>query len=64
MKASDYLTTEQITLCKMYYYDDGNTNICTFDPEQARRDAEKRPTPNDERWEQLAEWIWMSPRFN
>lgn len=61
MKTSDHLTPEQVTICKTYYYDDLSTDP---DPWHALKEAEKRPTPSDQRWEQLAEWIWLSPRFN
>lgn len=60
MKPSELLSPEQLTICKMYYYDDGNTNITTHDPHKAYQAAKEAPTPSNARFEALAEWIWLS----
>lgn len=65
MKTSNYLTPVQIDLCKLYYYEvDEDLPFTKYDPNAALAKARKLPVPNDEKWEQLAEWIWLSPRFN
>ena len=65
MKTSQYLSPVQTILCKMYYYDvDGDLPSSQYNPHAAFEKARKLPVPNDEKWEQLAEWIWLSPRFN
>lgn len=53
MKARDLLNHELTELCKMYYYN-----------EETPAAVADRPLPDDERAEQLAEYVYMSGRFN
>lgn len=53
MKARDLLNHELTELCKMYYYN-----------EETPAAVADRPLPDDERADQLAEYVYMSGRFN